>query len=127
MKRFLIALLIVLVTGTWAVADANRAQIAHDTGSGALSVTATCLTKCYLRGARIHLSSAATQENVVIWINSAKGSAYDVVLTTQAASGSSDLIWTPDHETVVEAGDTITLQWTNTDARTWGAEIAYEY
>lgn len=129
MKRFKIILIVltVLLMGTTAIAAPNRGLISYATGAAALSHTFTPTNQVYITNIRLHLSAAATQETFSVYINSAKGSAYDTVLYSKDLTDLTDVSWIPAGKLLVNANDVITLTWTNTDTRTWGTEIGYEY
>lgn len=116
-----------LVIGAGAFAAPNKGRIVTSTGSGALSATFTPTNQAYITNVRVHLSSAGTQETFTVYINSAAGTAYDVVLYSVSMAGVTDISWIPSGRLLMNAGDVLTLTWTNTDARTWGTEIGYEY
>lgn len=129
MKGFRIAV-IVLVTmaiGISAWAEPRKGRIEEATGSAALAQTFTPTNQAYLTNVRLHLSAAATQESFSVYIDSAKGAAYDTVLYTVSLVGVTDVSWAPSGRVLINAGDSVKLAWTNTDTRTWGTEIGYEY
>lgn len=97
------------------------------TGAAAMSVSYTAVRNAYLTGVRVHLSAAATQDTLLVYIDSAKGSTYDVVLLSQAMAGLADVVWIPDGRVLLENDDKVMVTFTNTDTRTYGTEITYEY
>lgn len=125
--RVTVIVLVALVVGAGAWAAPNKGKIAAATGSAALSETFTPTNQAYLTNVRLHLNSAATQEAFTVYIDSARGAAYDTVLYTVSLVGVTDVSWVPSGRVLINAGDVVTLTWTNTDTRTWGTEIGYEY
>lgn len=125
MKRFLAVILI--LTFYCGVAWAGQEITAVATGSGALSHSVTFTKPAWVKTIKVHLNSAATTETLTISVDSQLGTAYDTQILSQAMAGTQDLLWLPEGQLRIAAGDTVTMSWTNTDGRTWGAEINYEY
>jgi hypothetical protein len=102
-------------------------QSDHSTAAVAMSYTFAPGKKFTFEEVRIHLSAAsATSENFVITIQSAKGSAYNVVLYTQDMDTVQDLVYQPTKEHELNDGDSLLFTWTNTNLRTYGMEIQYK-
>ena len=74
---------------------------------------------------RVHLDSAsATTENLVIYVDSASGSAYDINVITEDMNTVQDLRACLD--LLLLDGDVLTFTWANSDSRTYGLEIIYQ-
>lgn len=129
MKHFILALILLLALGTFSFAeDPARGGTTVSTGAAAMSASFTAVRNCHLKAVRVHFSAAvAAVESLTITIDSAKGAVYDVVLLTQAMAGVADLVYLPDGEVLLEEGDKVVVTFANTDTRTWGTEISYEY
>ncbi len=122
MKKIFLALMITLLISPLAFAE----DYIRDSTAGALSVSYTKTSGGKrIEEIRIHLSAAATtSENLVIYIDSGVGAAYDIVLLTQDMSGIQDLIYVPDTpQLLVHSEDKLMITYTNTDGRTVGYEI----
>lgn len=99
-----------------------------DTGSGAVSLSYTVPAGATfeLNSVTIKFSAApVTSENMTIVLDCALGAAYDVTLYSVDPSVSSavTILWQPAAPLYLRPGDIVTLAYTNTDARTWGATI----
>lgn len=81
---------------------------------------------------RLHLSAApTTSEDFVITVDSVLGATYDTMLYSVDLSASSvvDLVLDSNDFGVAQdlsAGDKLSVTYTNTDTRTWSAEILLE-
>lgn len=126
-KRFLLTLLILLTCSTALATDPQKGGTVVSTGAAAIASTFTPVRNVYVKSVRVHLSAAATQDTLTIVVDSDKGTAYDAVVVSQAMAGYADLVWLPDGEFLLEKGDALDVNFTNTDTRTYGVEIAYEY
>jgi hypothetical protein len=78
----------------------------------------------------LHLSAVATaSNNFVVQKRSHFGSAYDVVILTQAMVSVADVVWQPDRPMKMNGKDRIVCTWTNdagADAKTYGLQINYK-
>ena len=100
-----------------------------DTGSGAvsLSYTAPAGATFELNSVTIKFSAApVTSQNLTIVLDSSLGAAYDVTLYSvdPSATAATSIVWQPAAPLYLQPGDVVTLAYTNTDGRTWGATIA---
>jgi len=101
-------------------------QKSYETGAGAMSVTFTPGKDFTFEEVRLHLSAAsATAENFVVTLVSGKGAVYNIKLYSQDMDTVQDLVYQPEKKHDFDEGDSLTFTWTNTNARTWGLEIAY--
>ena len=75
---------------------------------------------------RIHLSAAsATSEDLVVTVDSASGSAYDINILTEDMNAVQDLRISCLDLLLLD-GDVLTFTWANSDSRTYGLEIIYQ-
>ena len=70
-------------------------------------------------------TAPTTSENFTITLNANAGAAYDVLLYSLdlSAGSTTDLVWFPDEQLLLEGGDAIDVAYTNTDSRTYGLQI----
>lgn len=99
-----------------------------DTGSGAVSLSYTVPAGATfdLNSVTIKFSAApVTGQNLTIVLDSAVGAAYDVTLYSvdPSVSAATTILWQPPAPLYLRPGDVVTLSYTNTDGRTWGATI----
>ena len=73
-------------------------------------------------------TAPTTSQNFTITLNANAGEAYDTLLYSVDPSATSiaSLLWQPDTELILEAGDAIDVAYTNTDTRTYGVQITTE-
>ncbi len=84
----------------------------------------SCPVACEIAEFRIHWDSApTTAENIVLTIDSARGSAYDIVVMTQPIVPLTDFLWIPDYNLTLNIDDIIVATFANTDLRTLGVEM----
>ena len=61
---------------------------------------------------RLHFSTAfASVADFIVRLSSAKGSAHNLILLSQALSSVRDLLWQPDQELMMLSDDQIVLSW----------------
>ena len=104
------------------------------TGTGAVDHNAAPARPFRLVGLRVHLSAApTTSENFVLALNDGSGSGYDTVLykrdfsvgsLTDLLVSGKDLSLEEGH--VFKSTDSIDIDWTNTDAKTYGIVLLLE-
>ena len=97
-------------------------------GSGPINATHVVpVGKTYqLVSVSLNMSAApTTSENFVIALDAQAGAAYDVTLYSLDLSTASttDVFWWPDQTTYLHGGDAVDVTYTNTDGRTYGAQI----
>jgi len=70
-------------------------------------------------------TAPTTSQAFTITLNANSGATYDALLYSLDLSTESvtSLVYIPDEELVLVAGDAINVAYTNTDARTYGVEI----
>ena len=66
-----------------------------------------------------------TSEDLTITINSISGSAYDILVYSLdlAAGSTTDLLWQPDEDLYLVGGDSLDVDYTNTDGNTFGSIV----
>lgn len=96
------------------------------TGSGAMASTFAPDVNFVVFSIRLHLSAAgATAENFTAQVDSIAGIEHDLLLASQDMNTETDFIQTFEDGLSFERGSDIDLAYTNTDANTFGVEIAY--
>lgn len=79
-----------------------------------------------LNSVTIKFSAApTTAEDLTVTLDSAIGAAYDAVLykVDPSVTSATSIVWQPNAPLYLRPGDVVTLAYTNTDTRTWGATI----
>jgi len=73
-------------------------------------------------------SAPTTSENFTIDLDANAGAIYDLRLYTldPSAGSTSDILWQPDEEILLEGGDEIDVTFANTDTINWGAQITFK-
>ena len=123
-------------TATEATRTATEAAIARDTldqvtdtGSGPMRVVyAPAPAGAFrLEHVTIHLSAVPTAPgDIVVWLNSDAGSAFDVALFRVDPSedqGVTDICYIPDRPIPCMAGDSVSVTYDNDDTLTYGVRI----
>ena len=100
------------------------------TGTGAIAASGTVATGStyQLVSVSIHFDAApTTSEDLTITLDANAGAAYDLLLYTLDPSASSvtDILWQPDQDLVLEAGDAVDVAYTNSDGNTYGVQITF--
>lgn len=69
-----------------------------------------------------------TAEDYTITLDANAGPAYDILLYTldPGTSSTSDILWQPDEEIILEPGDQIEVRYDNTDTLPWGAQVTFK-
>ena len=104
-------------------------NITNQTGAIAISASASVTVPSVLTSVTTKFSAApAASENYTITWNKNAGAAYDVVLYSVDPSVASltSIVWLPDNDIVLEAGDSIDVAFVNTNTRTHGTQITLE-
>ena len=99
-----------------------------DFGSITLSATVPDGTRWELISVTCKFNSApTTSEDFTITMNSYAGEPYDTRLYTvdPGATSTSDILWQPDGMLLLENGDGIDVEYTNTDGRLHGTQITF--
>lgn len=99
-----------------------------DTGSAAVALSYTVPTggTFDLNAVTVKFSAApTTAESFTVVLDSAIGAAYDVLLYSvdPSATSATSIVWQPTAPLFLRPGDIVTVAYTNTDTRTWGATI----
>jgi len=112
-----------------AVVPAGAIQIDNYTGVGNIApaaVQSTAVTAFRVIKVQIHWS-VATSNPVTIAVDANAGPAYDTVLRVVTMGANTDLIYWFSEAALFEAGDVITVAWTDDTggAATWGVSIGF--
>jgi hypothetical protein len=76
----------------------------------------------------VHFSAApTTSENLTVTLDAALGAAYDTVLlsTNPSLTAATSVVWKPDGQLLLGAGDVIVVAFPNTDTRTVSIRVTY--
>lgn len=88
-------------------------------------VRSTAITAFRLVKVHIHWA-AATSNPVTIALDANAGAVYDTVLLVQPMGANTDMVWWFAESALFEAGDAITVAWTNDiGALAWGVQIGW--
>ncbi len=103
----------------------------NGTGTAALALNGAVPTGQHYRvmSFTLNLSAApTTSENLTITVNAYPGAIYDTLIYSLdlSAGSTTDLLWQPDPELILEGGDVVDVAWANTDARNWGAQLTFK-
>lgn len=101
------------------------------TGAGLVSESFEVPTGAVYRllSVTLNLSAApTTSEDLTFTQNVPGGATHDTRLYTLdvAAGATTDVLWQPDARLVFLGGDSLDIDWTNTDTRTWGLLVTWE-
>lgn len=103
--------------------------VVSGTGIGAIPDTTASTKRFRLICVTCHLDAApTTSEDFVVTLDALDGAAYDTVLMSVDPSlvSATDVVYIPDGDLIVEAGDQIAIAYTNTDGNTYGTRIVIE-
>jgi len=119
------------VDGTVTATITRAAQLAlnTDTGVGNISVQINLGVSFKILGVKIHFAGIPTANDFVVTSNNlAGGPAYDTVLykADPGTLGVTDLNFVPAGELVIEAGESLTITFTNAGGTTYGLTTTYE-
>jgi len=103
----------------------------NDTGTAAISFAGDVPVGDHYRLVSVTCNFAAaptTSENFTIELDAAAGAIYDLLLYTLdvSAGSTTDILWQPDEEILLEGGDAIDVNFANTDTIKWGAQITFK-
>ena len=73
-------------------------------------------------------NAPTTSENFTIEWDVSAGGVYDILLYTldPSAASTTDILWQPDEELILGPGDAIDVNFANTDAANYGAQITFK-
>ena len=103
----------------------------NGTGTAALALSGAVPVGQHYRlmSVTLNLSAApTTSENLTITVDAHAGAIYDILLYSLdlSAGATTDLVWQPDPEIILEGDDVIDVAWANTDAVNWGAQLTFK-
>ena len=103
----------------------------NGTGTAALALNGTVPMRQSYRLISFTLNCSAaptTSENLTITLDAYPGAIYDTLLYSLdlSAGSTTDLLWQPDPEVLLEGGDVIVVAWANSDAVNWGAQLTFK-
>lgn len=105
-------------------------NVTPDSGSGALSLTTAVSTRFRFIEATIAFDAIpTTDEDATLTVDSAQGPAYDMVIRRITPADGEDkgaVVFYGVGDEEHEKGDQLTLAFSNTDGRSWGARIVLE-
>jgi hypothetical protein len=116
-------------SGTWTISRVGQIALNTDTGTGNISVQINLGTTLKILGVKIHFAGVPTANDFVVTSNNlAGGSAYDTVLykADPGTLGVTDLNFVPAGELIIEAGEAVTITFTNAGATLYGLTTTYE-
>ena len=106
-------------------------SVAATATSGELALTAPSNSDGRIRVLYIqaHFSGTHSSENFTITKNDGTGATYDTTLYSVNLSTDDvrDIFWEPTTDLKIEDGDAIDVAFANTNNRTFGAKIVFEY
>jgi len=73
-------------------------------------------------------AAPTTSENFTVELDANAGVIYNLLLYSldPSAAATTDILWQPDEEIILEGGDAIDVTFANTDARNYGAQITFK-
>jgi len=73
-------------------------------------------------------AAPTTSEVFTVTLDANAGAIYDLLLYSldPSAAATTDILWQPDEEIILEGGDAVDVQYDNTDARNYGAQITFK-
>lgn len=95
-------------------------------GTGAIAFEHTPTVNIKLSRIVVHLSSAATQDSIVVWIDGASGTDYNVCASTAMAGETEYECDLSGQDYYLMAGDTLKVDFANNDGLTVNGELIYE-
>ena len=103
----------------------------NETGTAALGFAGTVPAGQHYRLVSVTCNfnnAPTTSEDFTIEWDANAGAIYDLLLYTldPSAGSTSDILWQPDEEIILEGGDAIDVTFANTDARNYGAQITFK-
>ena len=103
----------------------------NQTGNGMITLDADVPMGQHMRLVSVscNFNAAPTSaENFTVTLDAHAGAPYDLLLYTldPGTTSTSDLLWQPDEEILLEGGDQIEVRYDNTDTRTFGAQVTFK-
>jgi hypothetical protein len=103
-----------------------RPMYKNVTGAAALATTLAPAVAFRLAEVRIHLGATGASGTLTATMDADAGSAYDLVLFSQAMASVTDFTWQPTRPMCFTAADEIDFAWANAGTKTYGLTIIYE-
>lgn len=103
--------------------------VINATGSGAIAASTASTKRFRLISVTVHLNAGpTTSQDLVVALDALDGPEYDTVLKRVDLSlvPAVDIVYIPDGDLLMEAGDQIVVEYTNTDGVTYGLRIVIE-
>ncbi len=116
-------------SGAWTIARASQIALNTDTGTGNINVSINLGATIRILGVKIHFAGVPVANDFVVTSNNlAGGPAYDTVLykADPGTLGVTDLNFVPAGELIIEAGESLTITFTNTGLTQYGLTTTYE-
>ena len=103
----------------------------NHTGTALMNFTGVVPAGQHYRLVSVSCNFAAaptTSENFTVTLDANAGAIYDLLLYSldPSAASTTDILWQPDEEIILEGGDEIDVAYTNTDAVNYGAQITFK-
>lgn len=103
----------------------------NHTGTALMAFSGTVPTGQHYRLVSVSCNFNAapvTSQNFTITLDANAGAIYDLLLYSvdPSAGATTDILWQPDEEIILEGGDAIDVAFVNTDARNYGAQITFK-
>jgi len=103
----------------------------NDTGTAMLAFTGVVPVGQHYRLVSVSCNFAAaptTSENFTVTLDSNAGAIYDLLLYSldPSAASTTDILWQPDEEIILEGGDAIDVAFDNSDTINYGAQITFK-
>jgi hypothetical protein len=109
----------------------SRVYKVNDTGTALMAFSGTVPAGQHYRVVSVSCNFAAapvSAEDFTVTLDANAGAIYDLLLYTldPGTTSTSDILWQPDEELILEGGDQIDVAYDNTDARQYGAQITFK-
>ncbi len=103
----------------------------NDTGTAGLDFAGTVPAGQHYRLISVTCNfnaAPSTSENFTVELDANAGAIYDLLLYSvdPSAASTTDILWQPDEEIILEGGDAIDVTFANSDNRNFGAQITFK-
>ena len=101
------------------------------TGAAAIQFSGTVPAGRHYRLVSVSCNFSAapsTSENFTVTLDANAGTVYDTTFysVNPSTASTTDILWRPSEEVILEGGDAVDVVFTNTDARTYAAQITFK-